>query len=378
MPRVNRTELCAEDEVQVFHLINRCVRRTFLCGVNPDTGKDYSHRKQWIRDRLEELAGIFGLDVMAFAVMSNHLHVVVRTRPDVVKGWSDDEVAQRWWNLFPQRRKTDGRPETASEFELNQIRNDVDGLKEKRKRLSSISWFMRCLAEPIARRGNKDDEVTGHFWEGRFKAQVLADEAALAACMAYVDLNPVRARIAKTPEKSDFTSVQERICDRQVAEEHWAPSSGRRPPSPPQAGEKGPTGDINAYDRQCEHGERAGWLAPIALQPPRKRVRDKQTGRRADNKGCLPMTLDDYLRLLDWTGRQFRRLQPGRIPADCDEILRRLDCSGDVWFDIVKNFRKRFRGSLLKSNRAFESQQNLQTARSPSQAIRCVTDVRAV
>jgi len=273
MPRVNRTELCAEDEVQVFHLINRCVRRTFLCGVDPNTGKDYSHRKQWIRDRLEELAGIFGLDVMAFAVMSNHLHVVVRTRPDLVKDWSDDEVAQRWWNLFPQRRTTTGKPETASEFELNQIRNNVEGLKEKRKRLSSISWFMRCLAEPIARRGNRDDEVTGHFWEGRFKAQVLPDEAALAACMAYVDLNPVRARIAKTPERSDFTSAQERICDRQLARESVGRSATTG--ASPQAEERGridldylSTASWRHVTREGRHGQ-CGSYRQIAVYPTR-------------------------------------------------------------------------------------------------------------
>jgi len=85
MPRVNRTEICATDEIQAFHLINRCVRRTYLCGEDVTSGKDYSHRKEWIRSRLEELAGIFALDVMSFAVLSNHLHVVVRTRPDIVK-----------------------------------------------------------------------------------------------------------------------------------------------------------------------------------------------------------------------------------------------------------------------------------------------------
>ena len=63
MPRVNRTEICATDEIQAFHLINRCVRRTYLCGEDVTTGKDYSHRKEWIRSRLEELAGIFAVDV---------------------------------------------------------------------------------------------------------------------------------------------------------------------------------------------------------------------------------------------------------------------------------------------------------------------------
>ena len=121
MPRVNRTEICATDEIQVFHLINRCVRRTFLCGEDVNTGKDYSHRKEWIRSRLEELAGIFALDVMSFAVLSNHLHVAVRTRPDLVKSWSNEEVALRWWRLFPQRRDGDGKAAEPTESELKHI-----------------------------------------------------------------------------------------------------------------------------------------------------------------------------------------------------------------------------------------------------------------
>ncbi len=110
MPTLNRTEIWSRDEVQVFHLINRCVRRMYLCGKDRRTGKDYSHRKEWIRDRLEELAGIFGRDILGFCVISNHLHVVARTRPDAVKAWSDDEVALRWWRLFPQRRNEDYSP----------------------------------------------------------------------------------------------------------------------------------------------------------------------------------------------------------------------------------------------------------------------------
>ena len=143
MPRVNRKELCAAEEIQAFHLINRCVRRTYLCGKDRRSGKDYSHRKEWIRERLEELAGIFGIDVLGFAVLSNHLHVVARTRPDVVTSWSDDEVALRWWRLFPQRRDNNGIAAEPTEFELNAIRNDKSCLKEKRRRLKDISWFMQ-------------------------------------------------------------------------------------------------------------------------------------------------------------------------------------------------------------------------------------------
>ena len=331
MPRVKRTEICANDEIQAFHLINRCVRRTYLCGKDRRSGKDYSHRKEWIRQRLEELAGIFGIDILGFAVLSNHLHVVVRTRPDVVKSWSDDEVALRWWRLFPQRRNADGTPADPIEVELNSIRNDTSGLREKRRRLKDISWFMRCLAEPIARRGNKDDNVSGRFWEGRFRAQLLLDETALTACMAYVDLNPIRAGIAATPETSDFTSVKERIDDRAQATD---------------------VATADAQDVRIEHGEKAGWLAPIALEPPRKKVREKATTRRASNKGCLLMTLDQYLRLLDWTGRQIRKNKIGAIPHDCAPLLDRLECSAETWLDFVRNFRKRFRNEAgLPQNR---------------------------
>ena len=72
-----------------------------------DSGKDFQHRRQWIKDRMQFLAGQFGVDVLGFAVLSNHLHVVLRNRPDVVQGWSDLEVARRWWNTFPKRRDRD-------------------------------------------------------------------------------------------------------------------------------------------------------------------------------------------------------------------------------------------------------------------------------
>jgi hypothetical protein len=98
MARIPRKDRIENADVGVSHCINRCVRRAFLCGTDAVSGKCFDHRKQWIQDRLEFLAGVFGVDVMGFAVMSNHMHLVLRNRPDVVREWSDEEVARRWWS----------------------------------------------------------------------------------------------------------------------------------------------------------------------------------------------------------------------------------------------------------------------------------------
>ena len=128
--------------------------------------------------------------MLGFAVLSNHQHAVVRTRPDVVKTGSDAELAVRWWSLFPQRRLQDGSPAEPTEPELHHIRSDASALKEKRKRLANVSSLMKCLSEPIAKRGNREEDVTGHFGEAGYKVQPLLDDMPLAACLAYVDLNP--------------------------------------------------------------------------------------------------------------------------------------------------------------------------------------------
>ena len=187
-----------------------------MCGDDPLSGKNYDHRKEWIRRRLEFLAANFAVDILGYAALSNHMHVVLRNRPDLAAQWSDEEVARRWWNLFPARKDEEGRPARPEPHELAMLQADEDALAEKRRRLSSISWLMRCLAEPIARRANRQDRCTGRFWDGRYKCQRLLDEAALLACSVYVDLNPIRAGAAATPETSRFTSAYDRIHAKQA------------------------------------------------------------------------------------------------------------------------------------------------------------------
>ena len=350
MPRVRRRFLEASAEVGIYHCINRCVRRAFLCGADSVTGKNFDHRRQKIQDRLEYLAGAFGIDVLGFAVMSNHFHVILRNRPDVVQNWNDLEVAQRWLAIFPKRRDDDGNALPPTEFELSTITAIPNRLAEVRKRLSDVSWFMRCLVEPIAREANKEDQVTGSFWEGRYKCQPLLDESALAACLAYVDLNPIRAQIAETPETSKYTSVYERIraavteagqLTTELADQHAATTSLEPKDESATATAPNPTQpDHEPLETKPERpiGE---WLSQFVLSE--KAEREPVPNGRASNKGCLPMSFADYLELLDWTGRQLRSDKRGAIPQQMAPILERLKITEDGWLLLMRRFRRMFR-----------------------------------
>ena len=209
MPTPRKALVSLEDTVY-YHCVSRCVRKAFLCGVDHYTGQSYEHRRDWVESRLLELAAVFAIDICAYVVMSNHLHLVLRIDVELAKHWSDIEVVTQWQKLFKGDSLNHDfvKGEPLESYQQSIINKRV---KEYRLRLMDISWFMRALNEPIARRANAEDKCTGRFWEGRFKSQALLDEAAVLACMAYVDLNPIRAKMATTPETSDFTSIKLRI-----------------------------------------------------------------------------------------------------------------------------------------------------------------------
>ena len=131
--------------------------------------------------KLEVHAANFGIDLLGTAIMSNHFHLVLRSRPDVVETWDDTEVARRWFMLCPKRKHEDGTAKDPSEPELNSIRYDPDKLREIRRRLSDISWWMRLLCQHVGQRANLETKETGKFWEARFRAVRLLDESALMA-----------------------------------------------------------------------------------------------------------------------------------------------------------------------------------------------------
>ena len=193
------------DQPGVYHCTSRCVRRAWLCGQDELTGRSFDHRKAWIEARIIAMTEVFAVTVSSFAVMSNHYHVVARLDPRAVDDWSDEQVAEHWLKL--------SRPARADKHaaKVGAIVGNPERLAELRKRLGSLSWYMKSINEPIARQSNREDGCTGRFWEGRFFSEALLDEGSVAAAMAYVDLNPVRAGMVEAPEQAAHTALARRI-----------------------------------------------------------------------------------------------------------------------------------------------------------------------
>jgi REP element-mobilizing transposase RayT len=193
-----------------YHLVSRCVRRGWLCGIDPISGKDYSHRKKWLIDRMFHLARYFAVEIDAFAVLSSHFHLVVYYDPIDCHRWTDEDVAFRWVEAFPPMVNGVVVEDLKPLYREN-ILDNKSLLDDRRNKLGCLSTFMKHLKQPVARRANREDGCRGHFFESRFYSGALLSEQALLASMAYVDLNPVRARIAQSIEQCQNTSIQIRI-----------------------------------------------------------------------------------------------------------------------------------------------------------------------
>ena len=276
MGLARKHQICVE-QTPYYHVVSRCVRRAFLCGDDHASGRSFEHRRKWVVERMKYLAKLFSIDICAYAVMSNHFHIVLKVNNNA--DWSDKRVLMTWAGLFdlPGPCEPYIRGEHLSKPQLDFVIQKADVY---RKRLRSISWFMKCLNEYIARRANIEDNCTGHFWESRFKSQALLDERALLTCMAYVDLNPIRAAMAKTPEQSDYTSIQERIKNKNTRLIGFG------------------------YDENDLH-----------------------------------FSLSGYLDLVDYSGIAILENKRGYIPESLPPILERLQLNPDTWLDELTGFR---------------------------------------
>ncbi len=328
MARLARAEVFDPSEVAALHICARVVRRCYLLGIDPVTGKNHDHRKIWIEDQLKLLSANFGIDLFAFSILSNHFHLILRSRPDVVQTWDDSEVARRWLMLCPIRKKPDKSPEEPNEFELNSIRNDSDKLATIRTRLSDVAWWMRLLCQNIGTRANQEDNQVGKFFQGRYRAVRILDEESLLACAAYVDLNPIRAALAETLESSEYTSVQRRIQGLESADSS-TPSHGTT---------------VNSF------------LSPLTIDEQNDSIGAcaNQTRQRCSDKGFLSMSIEDYLELLDASARMVRPDKTGYTPRDVAPIFERLKLDREYWKLQIKEFGRLFANVAGKPKDVYE------------------------
>jgi REP element-mobilizing transposase RayT len=293
-----RNALISLTDTPYYHITSRCVRRAFLCGIDHYSGQNYEHRRQWVVDRIRLLSSLFAIDVCAYAVMNNHYHLVLKLCPEQLSDFSDEQVMDRWCALFKgpllvQRYRSG---EALMPFERSTVSDIVNVWRSK---LSSLSWFMRCLNQPIARQANIEDQCTGKFWESRFTSQALKTEEALLSCMAYVDLNPVRAGIATRPETASHTSIRERIQ---------------------------PEFSLHkAVEDQAQCGDLLEFNTPLKPLLPFDGKLQNET-----QAGIL-FNFQEYLKLVDWTGRIIRNDKSGYIDSALPPILDRLQITADQW-----------------------------------------------
>jgi len=302
-----------------YHIMSRCVRRSYLCGTDLHSGQSYEHRKQWIEDRIRLLSSLFSIDICSYAVMSNHYHIVLKIDAKAPEKWSLKEVIQRWLSLHKG-------PFLVHKYVKNEILTPAEHevllsiIENWRLRLGSISEFMQQLNQSIARQANIEEKCTGRFWEGRYKSQPLLTEGALLTAMAYVDLNPIRASIADTPETSEHTSIKERI----------QPSFDLE-----RACSNNP--DINTHHlkrfsiKELMHFE-------VAIKG------ERQTG--------VPFDLRDYLTLIDTTGRIQRTDKSGSISSSALPILERLCIDSEEWIENTKKFEDIFYQRFYRRQRS--------------------------
>jgi REP element-mobilizing transposase RayT len=291
MPQPRKTQISLID-TSYYHCVSRCVRRSFLCGTDKYTGQSYEHRRGWVEERLLFLSSVFAIDICAYAVMSNHTHVVLYVDKNMAESWSMKEIIRRWHQLYQGTLLSQKyqRGDALSKGELITLEETVTIY---RQRLYDISWLMRNLNEHIAREANKEDGCTGRFWEGRFKSQALLDESAVLACMAYVDLNPIRAKMDTTPETSKHTSIQQRI------------------------------------------------QALIKGEQPKKLMRFVGNHRQDMPKG-IAYSLIDYCELVDSTGRCIREDKAGYIEHHHSPILEHLGLDTEQWLTLTTEFEQHF------------------------------------
>lgn len=317
-----RSKIVDPSVTRWYHCISRCVRRASLIAESCEFD-----RKQWLDHRLRELDSIFAISVAGFSLMDNHLHLLLRIDTEVAESWTPLQVVQRWLRLYPPR--VNRTPVVPTPEDLDRLASDVQWVEQKRSRLASLSWFMKCLKEPLSRKVNQEEHCRGTFFEGRFKSIAILDEESILTVAAYIDLNPVAAGICPLPEQSPHTSIKERV-------EHVI-SEGRL-----QDVAEIRNGSV-AAQKVSEGIEQDHWLVPIEDR------RSQGSEREGIKEG---FTLGQYLMLVDCMSRSVREGK-ANISRDVQSILDRLEIDASRLLERLTTLftSNRFYGSFMASTR---------------------------
>jgi len=186
------------------------VQQSYLCGKDLTTNIDYSHRREWIASLLKYQASVFAIDIGNYSILSNHQHLIARTRPDIAKTWSDEEVAWRWKLAWPTwingqwiRHPTDE--------EVEKLLANPRKILQARANLADLSWLMARWKEPIAKLANAESGKKGHFYDQRFGSREIADDGGLLCNNVYVDLNQMKANMAQQLEDCLYSGIHDRM-----------------------------------------------------------------------------------------------------------------------------------------------------------------------
>jgi REP element-mobilizing transposase RayT len=332
-----RSEQVSIEDTPFYHCMVRCVRRAFLCGDDHETGENFDHRKQWLVSRLRFLSYVYAIDICAYAVMSNHYHVVLHVDKRRAEDLTLDEVVERWLQLYKGEKLIQKWIAFRAEMSTAELKKVEEIIEQWRERLTSISWFMRGVNETIARMANEEDNCKGRFWEGRFKSQALLDEQALLTCMAYVDLNPVRAGIANDLVDSDFTSIQQRIFEF---------VNTTRIDLKPEKNSNNSEGKVDFNLTKCNQKRVQSKIKKqqkieqlLQLETlPKGKLKPLHGSLHTDIADTIPIDFVDYLELVETTGRCIRSDKRGFISDTSEKIIHVLGLHPEQWITHVKNF----------------------------------------
>lgn len=308
---VPRYLLVDPDEAGVYHCVTECVRQMFLLGTDVDTRRENLSRWLFCDFLLEKLAGIFCLDVLDYAFLSNHIHTLLRTDPDRAAEASAEDLLWRWLTLHPDRQK--GIPVPVTKELVKRRVQDQELVAKARKQLACLSYFQKNLLEAIAKEMNRRDLVRGHFVADRFGSRRVTSEEGVLVASIYVGLNPIRAGLGKSIDSHPFSS----------------------------------------YSRRYQG--RDGWLAPVTLDPAMETYKAPQEcwnafgAPRNSEKGYLPVTLSQLQDLALWT---FDHLRPRKNAQGEEEIyllpeaLRvAVESAGiepTLWLEVIRAYDKKF------------------------------------